>query len=386
LPVLDKRHLMDSYDDVVTDRAVRLARLREHLASGDDTRHFRGRYRVCATSGTTGQPGVFLYDPVEWGWVVASYARANAWSGVPAGLFHRLRIAMVGSSKAWHQSGTVARELDCAWVPSLRLAATDPLPELCERLTAWQPRLLITYAAMASILADEQIAGRLAIAPQAVMCVAERLTGSMREKIRAAWGAEPFENYASTETACIAAECEAHAGMHTLDDLLVVECVDEKNQPVPAGEMGAKVLVSVLYSRTVPLIRYELDDGVSLTEAACSCGRPFARITRIGGRIAETLRIQRRDGTIAVLHPTQLEDTIGLTDVKGWQVIRDGDAMRVFLQVPLAGETRRRIVENVEGLIRDLGIQHIALSFEEVDAIPRSASGKMVLVHDKTAA
>lgn len=334
LPVLTKRLLVDGYDDLVTDRAVRLADVRNHLESSRAEPLYRGRYQVCATSGTSGQPGIFLYDPNEWAWVLASYARANRLAGVSAGLLHGLRIAMVGSSRRWHQSSAVAESLDSKWFPSLRLSATDPVADICRELTAWKPQLLITYAAISGILAEEQLAGRLDIVPSAVMCVAETLTAATRAKVREAWGAEPFENYASTEAACIAAECRRHTGLHLFDDFLVTEVVDEDNRPVPPGTMGAKVLVSVPFSRTLPLIRYELDDAAMLTDGDCGCGLPFRRLARIGGRIAETLRIPRPDGTTAVLHPTHFEDVIGLSDVRRWQVLHRTDGLRVRLVAP----------------------------------------------------
>jgi hypothetical protein len=98
--------------------------------------------------------------------------------------------------------------------------------------------LLITYAAMAGILAEEELASRLDIAAQAVMCVAETLTRAVRAQVRRAWGSEPFEIYSSTETACIGAECHAHAGLHLFEELLVAEVVDEDNRPAPPGSRG----------------------------------------------------------------------------------------------------------------------------------------------------
>jgi phenylacetate-coenzyme A ligase PaaK-like adenylate-forming protein len=386
LPILTKRLLMDGYDDIVTDRAIRLADVRHHLESDPAEPLYRGRYQVCATSGTSGQPGVFLYDPKEWAWVLASYARANRLAGVTAGLLHGLRIAMVGSSRRWHQSSAVAESLDSSWFPSLRLAATDPVADICRELTAWKPQLLITYAAISGVLADEQLAGRLDIAPSAVMCVAETLTSATRAKVREAWGAEPFENYASTEAACVAAECRRHTGLHLFDDFLVTEVVDESNRPVPPGTMGAKALVSVLFSRTLPLIRYELDDATMLASGDCGCGLPFRRLTRIGGRIAETLRIPRPDGTTAVLHPTHFEDVIGLTDVRRWQVLRRHDGLHVRLVAPVSDTSLHRVEAGLRQLGQSLDVGHLSVTLEVVDDIERTASGKMILVQDATTA
>jgi phenylacetate-coenzyme A ligase PaaK-like adenylate-forming protein len=382
LPVLTKHQLMEVYDDLVTDRAVRLADVRNHIADNTAQKLFQGRYQVCATSGTSGQPGIFLYDRREWVWILSSFARANRLAGAPAGLFHQLPFAIVGSSRRWHQSNAVAASLECRWLPGIRLSATDPLADICRNLTHWKPRLLVSYAAMSGILAEEQLAGRLDIAPEAVMCIAEMLTNAVREQILRAWGAMPFENYASTETACIAAECQQHSGLHLFDDLLIVEVVDQDHRPVSPGKMGAMVLVSVLFSRTLPLIRYEIEDAVMLSEIDCMCDLPFHRITRLGGRIAETLHIVRSDGTIATVHPTHFEDAIGLTGVRGWQVIRRHDLLSIRLLAPVSERMLRHVETNVRNLVTELGIDHLTMRLEVIDDLERAPSGKMILVHD----
>ena len=52
--------LMEHFDEVVTDRAIHLEDVQQYLASPGGQERFLNRYRVMATSGSTGQPGVFL--------------------------------------------------------------------------------------------------------------------------------------------------------------------------------------------------------------------------------------------------------------------------------------------------------------------------------------
>jgi phenylacetate-coenzyme A ligase PaaK-like adenylate-forming protein len=87
------------------------------------------------------------------------------------------------------------------------------------------------------------------------MCASEVLTEEAAARIERAWGPRPFNVYAATETAGIGSECALHR-MHLYEDLVITEVVDEMNRPVPPGSLGAKLLVSVLWSRTQPLIRY----------------------------------------------------------------------------------------------------------------------------------
>src|SRR5215207_774218 len=60
LPVLSKALLMEHFDELVTDRSLRLHDVEAHLATLQDDARLGGRYRVNATSGSTGRRGVFL--------------------------------------------------------------------------------------------------------------------------------------------------------------------------------------------------------------------------------------------------------------------------------------------------------------------------------------
>jgi hypothetical protein len=77
-------------------------------------------------------------------------------------------MAVVSSTTAWHQSAQVAATVRSPFVDSVRLDAAAPLPDLVTRLNDLQPDVLIGYASMIRVLADEQLAGRLRIAPRAV--------------------------------------------------------------------------------------------------------------------------------------------------------------------------------------------------------------------------
>jgi len=70
-------------------------------------RLFQDRYWVARISGSTGSPGVFLWNRAEWTTVIASYARAQEWAGITADLVRRTRIGVVSSRIPWHQSALV---------------------------------------------------------------------------------------------------------------------------------------------------------------------------------------------------------------------------------------------------------------------------------------
>src|SRR4029077_16102513 len=143
---------------------------------------------VARTSGSTGSPGIFLWNRPEWTTVIASYARAQAWAGIRADLLHRTRIGVVSSRIPWHQSALVGMSVDSPFIPVRRFDATAPIEETVGALNDWQPANLICYASMGRLLGEEQLAGRLRIAPRAVMCSSEVLTAESRQRIHRAFG------------------------------------------------------------------------------------------------------------------------------------------------------------------------------------------------------
>jgi phenylacetate-CoA ligase len=359
LPVVTKAMLMEHFDHVVTDPRVRRADIDAHLVAGVG-HPYLGRYWVTATSGSTGRPGLFLFDRTEWVHVLASFARGPDYAGLPTGLMHRTRTAIVSSTNPTHMSSRVGATLSSPFVPTLRLDAIAPLVESVARLNTFRPEMLVAYASMAGVLADEQLAGRLRIRPRAVMVSSEVLTGATRRRVEEAWGSGVlFEQYAATEGAGLAAECQQHRGLHLFEDLSIVEVVDESNQPVPPGTFGAKVLLTVLWSRTLPLIRYELHDSLRLSADPCPDGRLTRMLDAIQGRTEGTLHLPGTNGASIAIHPNVIHNAFDGASVGAWQVIQESDRLRVLVAEPRPGFEPAALGERLRlGLIGQGGVGH----------------------------
>jgi len=380
LPVLTKAELMDNFDELVTDRDIRLADVEAHLGQIRGDVRFHGRYRVVATSGTTGLRGIFLSDPAEWAQVIASYARAQEWAGIVPSLRHPVRLAVVSTTKPWHQSARVGESVRSPLVPTLRLDATDPLPDIVARLNAFLPESLVAYASMQRLLAEEQLTGRLRIAPTAVLCASEVLTADTRRLVSHAWGALPFDVYAATEPAGIASECEQHAGLHLYEDLVISDVVDERNRPVPPGSAGARLLVTVLSSRTQPLIRYELSDSVVPSDRTCPCGRTFALIEGIQGRQEDVVHLASRDGSRVAVHPNVFHDVLDRLPAGEWQIVEEDSGVRLLVVRPGPGFDGDGVAVAIGRALEAIGAAVPPITWQEIDAIPRTSAGKAPLI------
>src|SRR5215208_4873527 len=382
LPILTKQMVMEHFDELVTDPTVRLADVEAHLAAlrgGDEL--FNGRYRVASTSGSTGRRGLFLWNPGEWATVLASYNRSFDWAGVGAGLTHRTKMAVVSSTTPWHQSARVGASVSSPWVPTLRIDSGDPLESIVERLNSFRPKVLVAYASMAHLLAEEQLAGRLRISPSFVFGSSEVFTAQARRRVQEAWDKKPFEVYAATETAGIASECEQHRGTHLFEDLVITEVVDENNKPVPPGVYGEKVLVTVLFSRTMPLIRYEMSDSVRpATSPHCPCGRPFALIDGIQGRAEDVLRFAAASGGQVSVQPIVFHRVMDAVPAGGWQVAQGPDGLTVLLSGVREGFADAYLVDSLRRELEAQGALVPPVKVRRVPNIPRTTAGKAPLI------
>ena len=379
LPVLTKGELMASFSELVTAPGVRLEQIRAYLDALRSDDRFLGKFWVSRTSGSTGLPGIFLSNREEWSTVIASYSRAQEWAGIGASPFRRTRLGVVSSRVPWHQSSRVGMSVDSPFVPVRRFDATQALSDIVAGLNAWQPENLVAYASMARVLADEQLAGRLRISPRAVMCASEVLTPEAAARIERAWGIVPFNVYAATETAGAASECRHHR-MHLYEDLVIIEVVDEKNRGVPVGTLGAKVLVSVLFSRTQPLIRYEMSDCVSLATGACECGMPFGLIKSIEGRTEDSLSLRSPRGAEVVVHPNVFHRLLEPLPVEEWQVVQEPGQLRILLGRPSRAIDCERLAREISDELVAAGADAPPVRIEVVQAVMRTSLGKAPLI------
>jgi phenylacetate-coenzyme A ligase PaaK-like adenylate-forming protein len=250
-----------------------------------------------------------------------------------------------------------------------------------DELNAWQPEVLIAYASMLGILGEEQLARRLHIQPQFVYAASEVLTSQTRNSVRKAWGSEPFNQYVATETASIAAEHRSCRQMHFLEDLVITEVVDDKYRHVPPGEYGAKILVTTLFSRTQPLIRYELNDSVRVSTEPHDCGLPFAVLESIQGRVEDTLTLPAASGGGILIRPLVINRIMDIAPVSGWQVIQQADKGLVVLLVGMRdGLTDEVLKDQINKSLTQEGARVPYIRVQHVSEIPKTASGKAPLI------
>jgi len=273
------------------------------------------------------------------------------------------------------------------------IAATEQISNQVAAPNRFQPHALLPYPSIAALLAREQIAGRLAIRPEVVATHSELLTPEMSRLIEQAWGRIPYNHYGLTEEPHVGTDCSVHAGIHLFEDTCMLEVVNDEHQPLPDGVMGTRYLLTNLYNRTLPLIRYEVTDMLCRAAERCECGRPFALLQGIVGRAEDLLRLQRVDGTGEVaVAPMLISLAIeSFPTVHEYAAEHDTEGIHIRLVVPNADERPRIVSELRERLHADIARQGAvapAITLSVVEALDRSAQrmGKLNVVERRRAA
>lgn len=373
VPPMRKSVAMARFDDWVIDADIRLDAL--HAFTRDPARigqPFLGRYTVWESSGSSGEPALFVFDAAA---MAVSDALESArgplslvspWEALPMGPAG-LRMAFVGAVDG-HFASIVslqrARRLN-PWVDATlqTFSFLQPIGELVAALNTAQPTILASYPSVAWVLAQEQLAGRLRLAVKAVWTGGETLTPAQREVIARGFGCPVRDSYGASECLTIASECR-HGRMHLNADWVILEPVDAALRPVAPGEIGETTLLTHLANRVQPVIRYELGDRVRFVPGHCECGSSLP-VIEVQGRQDDVLSLAGARGQVVHLAPlaltTVLEEEGGVFD---FELVQTGERS---LDLALHGrDAERRNVETacsaLQRWLQAQGLAHVRVS------------------------
>jgi phenylacetate-coenzyme A ligase PaaK-like adenylate-forming protein len=179
---------------------------------------------------------------------------------------------MVAAGDATHGTSALTQTFSGPGLQTVRLPATLPLPDIVAGLNRARPDGLAGYPSALGPLVAEARVGRLRIRPATVVTTSEVLLPSVRHSLEETFGVPVTDVWSASEAGGLATSCPQGQGMHLADDLVIVE----------PGE--GCVYLTNLYNTTQPLIRYQLNDEVTVLDGPCPCGSGHRRIDGVRGR------------------------------------------------------------------------------------------------------
>ena len=153
------------------------------------------------------------------------------------------------------------------------------------------------------------------------ICIGENIRNTdftlniLGKKITESWDIHLYSTYASTEMQTAFTECGEGKGGHYHPELVIVELLDENNEPVKQGDSG-EVTITTLDIEGMPLIRYKTGDICTYYDEPCACGRQGLRLSPVMGRKKQMIKFK---GT--TLYPPALFDLLNeMEEVKEFVV------------------------------------------------------------------
>jgi len=372
IPPLTKTELMAHWDEIITAPELTLERCERHLSRAETDQLLMEGHRVVATGGSSGLRAVMAYSDEEWRFFGASAIRwILRWmlrSGeTPSS---ELVVAQMQSAAPTHMTGLLART---EWVKSFHsFPVTLPLAEIVKGLNEVRPDCLLGYASSLRMLAEETLAGRLEVKPGLVISGGEPLTLEESQVLKIAWGSSVFDCYGSTEVGVLAMNGGSTDGLYLSDDISIIEPVDHQGRAVAPGERSAKLYVTPLGHRTLPLLRYEVGDEVTLRSEPCPEGLAFRRIEHIQGRLDDIFTYPPD----LRVHPIVFRSPLTRCQpITAYQVRQTPSGADIAV-LATASFDPEALVREIEAGLAGVGLARPRVMIEQVEAIPRTSGGQ----------
>lgn len=254
--------------------------------------------------------------------------------------------------KPHHRLGLFQREV---------LTLSMPLDEQIRLMNEFQPTVIWAYpSAVRAFMHNWGKPLKELVNPRIFITSAEACDRRLRHRIQEELDAEIFNFYAAEEFGLIAWECTAHEGLHLNSDHFILEFIEEE-EPSPSGGGRAAVLTS-LYARAMPFIRYRLGDLCALTQRECSCGSPLPLIDYPIGRENDALSLPSG----RMLSPIQINWILDdFTAIDQWRLVQESSEHFV-LQLVMRYECKNAVFQSMHTQLLNLFSEPVRLDIQLV--------------------
>lgn len=320
------------YRELWSEHGVKIRRPRslEDLAefpvvSRDKFREYRDRivadnlktipYKTDSTGGTTGSPLIYNHDLalhalrygfVLIGWHFARYNYGDEVCTIAGGSLIPGQSTLRNRARNWLERN---HGVSC-------VGMNDQVAQSCKNMIQrYRPVIIQGYPSMIAEFCDVIKQKNYSFRSlKAVITTAEMLYPHYRKQIEDTLGVPVFDHYGCNDGGLLSYECEHHNGFHYND----LESVIEVIEPDAAG--SGPLVITNLWNRSMPFVRYENGDQIALSKDQCTCGRVYPLIKSVDGRTGDILRFANGRS----LGAPGLTLIFQKLPIDGWQVVQTG--------------------------------------------------------------
>lgn len=380
IPPVNKKILMEHWNQFVTKKQLSLKQVERHIAKKGkdiDTLYLLDQYHVLATSGSSGTRGVFVYNWDEWINYYTNIVRYQLYNEEGTELLflnnQEITVAQVIVTNTVYAMYANSVSFQLNNIRKLYFPVTLPMRDIIRHLNQAQPDILQAVPSVMYKLCQEALDGQLSINPKVVYVAAEPLYKPIRELIHKTWDGVSIFNTLGSSEGYYGINCRANMEeMHLNSDACIIEPVDQYGYPVSKGIKSQKIYLTNLFNYTLPLIRYELADQLVFLDKECSCGIKHQLIAEPEGRPEFDFYY---DG-IYVHHLIFVTHLLLEKNIQEYQVMQTANGAHIKLQVngPI---NQARLIKELSSELRQLGIVQPQITLENVKNFDYPLSGKL---------
>ncbi len=374
-PAINKKILMEHFDELITVADVNQEELRSFDAEESmDQKTFRN-YHVVHSSGSTGKPGYFIYDETAWNQMLLGIIRGALWGmsmlQILKLLIGKPRIVYIAATDGRYGGAmAVGDGIDGVGAKQMYLDINTPLAQWVASIQSFRPNIIIGYPSAIKILGELVENGEIEMDVIRVISCGEPLNPGLRRFLEKNFHADVINIYGASESLALGVETGREDGLLLFDDMNVIEV--EKS----------RMYLTSLYNFAQPLIRYEITDHLVLKEPLE--GSPFGRAEILLGRDEDMLWFEDGSGNRDFLHPMAVEGFCieGLRDYQFRKI--DCSAFEMLAEVPDKEKrpvVRREMLNRMEKILKEKKLMYVQFYVRFVKEImPDSRTGKKPLI------
>lgn len=319
-----------------------------------------------ATGGTTGRPVKYLRDLEQWtfseafhlwGWSQLGYVFGDPIGVIAGGSLVPERVTISGRVRNF-----LHRRLFL-----YGLAMDEAIAhQFYHRLKKHRVKFLYGYPSVIYLFARHLNKIALTLPDlKAVVTTAEMLLPQYRHGIEECFGVPVYDNLGGNDGGYESYECAQHKGLHynDLQSILQVTSTGEDNK--------GNLLITNLWNKSTPFIRYEIGDIVKLSNERCPCGCPFPMISSIDGRTADILTF----GDGKSISGPALTLIFGEMEIDGWQVVKRGP-YRLEVRICCLSQIKQEYINHILRVLRHYLSDDIEIVIKRVDELEITRGGK----------
>jgi putative adenylate-forming enzyme len=378
LPSTNKKIMMDNLTDF---NSVGLSKdeILDFCLEVEKTRNFSKRLKglnIGMSSGTSGNKGVEIVTPREENYMKAAlFARFDFPKNEKINLAFILRVS------------APAFNLDKFGHRLTYISQLNSIDEIDKQLDEIYPNVISAPPSMLKLIAAEVENGRLSVNPKRLISYSEILYPDVKDYLIKVFKCPVHQIYKCTEGP-IAISCK-YGRLHINEDMVLVETLNNDGTITLPGQPCQKLIVTDLHKKSQPIIRYALNDIITISPDMCKCGSCFRVIETIQGRADDLFWAKNiKTNEWQYIFPDYISRAIisASDDIDEYQAIQNTPD-DVLVRIQLRNEADRdklnirAVIENINNVFigYNCRLPRISIVFEKPEF--NRNSNKLIRIH-----